>query len=151
MESESPSIDPRYRPEFQRGYRGELRPIVAPPQLPDIPVAAVEGKATIEPVVIGSTEERPTEERTIGEHDPSAALHHWNPWMTAIFIFGIAGMALGGWLVVQQALGAYASQSESDPNRFFQIFSYIFAAPLVTVGLATMVGLIFFRAARHRR
>ena len=27
MESESPSIDPRYRPEFQRGYSGTTAPI----------------------------------------------------------------------------------------------------------------------------
>ena len=145
MESESPSIDPRYRPEFQRGYRGVDGPMPLPPTnhagapirvglppadvpLADLPVADV-------PPIAGE----PVRRRR-------------NPYIVLIMVTGIASIGIGTWLIVRQSLVDFASNgfsSSSESYRFAQALAYTFSGPLITIGFAALLGVGFFVAARR--
>ena len=145
MESESPSIDPRYRPEFQRGYRGVDGPMPLPPTnhagapirvglppadvpLADLPVADV-------PPIAGE----PVRRRR-------------NPYIVLIMVTGIASIGIGTWLIVRQSLVDFASNgfsSSSESYRFTQALAYTFSGPLITIGFAALLGVGFFVAARR--
>lgn len=139
MESESSSIDPRYRPEFQRGYRPKAGPMAAagPPveQGPDDAVAQVVEVAEPTPVI------------------PAAVRARRNPYLAVIAAVGVATTGLGAWLTLWQAVFGYGTADQSlnsMSDRFGQTVSYVFAAPFVTVGLAMLAGLGFLIAARRR-
>ena len=151
MESESPSIDPRYRPEFQRGYRGVAGPmpltqtsragapirVGLPPvgvPVPDVPGADVP-VADVLPV-----EGEPVRRRR-------------NPYIVLIIITGIIFIGLGTWLTVRYTLIGMSSEGlmpDSVSFRFAQALTFTFAAPLVTIGFLALVGVGFFLAARRR-
>lgn len=146
MESESPSIDPRYRPEFQRGYRGVAGPmpltqtsragapirVGLPPvgvPVPDVPAADVLA-------IAGETVRR-----------------RRNPYIFIIVITGIMFIGLGTWLTVRYTLIGMSSEGlvpDSVSFRFAQALTFTFAAPLVTIGFLALVGVGFFLAARRR-
>jgi len=156
MESESPSIDPRYRPEFQRGYRGVAGPMpltptsragapirvglppvgvpVADVPVPDVPVADVPA-ADVLPIA-----GEPVRRRR-------------NPYIFIIVITGIIFIGLGTWLTVRYTLIGMSSEGlmpDSVSFRFAQALTFTFAAPLVTIGFLALVGVGFFLAARRR-
>ena len=155
MESESSSIDPRYRPEFQRGYSGTTAPIPLAPTspadapirvelpladvlMPDVPVAGV-------PVV----------EVPVVDVPPIAGepvRRRRNPYIALIIVTGITSIGIGTWLIVRQSLVDFASNgfsSSSESSRFAQTLAFTFSGPLITIGFAALLGVAFFVAARR--
>lgn len=148
MESESPSIDPRYRPEFQRGYSGGAAPIplVALPRADEPskigmpPASAVEVDTEVAPDAPAAGEDHAKRRR--------------NPYMVVIPVVALVCVVLGTWMLVSQYVWSYSGAFGSDNSvetRFRGVLSYVFSAPLVTVGLASLVGYGFWLAVRGRR
>lgn len=146
MESESPSIDPRYRPEFQRGYRGVAGPMPLTPTsragapirvgLPPVGVPVADVPAADVLPIAGETVRR-----------------RRNPYIFIIVITGIMFIGLGTWLTVRYTLIGMSSEGlmpDSVSFRFAQALTFTFAAPLVTIGFLALVGVGFFLAARRR-
>ena len=145
MESESPPIDPRYRPEFQRGYSGAAAPV--PPNHADEPIRVglppaarieVESSAVTDPPGI---ESEPAKRRR-------------NPYFIVIPLAGVGSVVLGSWLTVSQWITNFSGQSGSSSTvgiRFGQAMIFAFSSPLVTVGLATLFGFGFWLAVRRRQ
>jgi hypothetical protein len=147
MESESPSIDPRYRPEFQRGYRGGAAPIplVATPRaeepaigMPPAPAVAVDAEVVADAPTGGDEQAKPRR----------------NPYVFVIPVVALGFVILGAWMLVSQFVWSYSGAFGSDNSvatRLSGVLSYVFAAPLVTVGLASLVGYVLWLAVRGHR
>lgn len=167
MESESPSIDPRYRPEFQRGYRGSAVPAPVPTALvPPVPTALVPPVPTNragEPIHAGPT--RPGVPPAAGVDvespavaDPAAiesepAKRRRNPYLLVIPLAGVGSIVLGAWLNVSQWTTNFLTRSgtsDTVESRFGQAMSFAFSSPLIIVGLAALFGLGFWLVARTR-
>ena len=150
MESESPSIDPRYGPEFQRGYHGTIAPIPLTPTSPadapildapirDVPIQG-EPLPGAAPVVV------------VPPEAAGSVPRRRNPHLVVIIAAGILSIGVGTWLIVRQSLVDFASNgfsSSSESYRFAQALSHTFAGPLITVGIAALLGVGFFAAARR--
>ena len=148
MESESPSIDPLYRPEFQRGYRGAIAPV------PPAPVNSAN-----EPIQVGPPPAARNDVESPVVADPPAiesepVQRRRNPYFLVIPLAGVGSIVLGSWLTVSQLITNYSSQSESAytlSRGFGDVIVYEFSSPLITVGLAVLFGFGFWLAARRRR
>ncbi|QNE45620.1 hypothetical protein F1C58_00890 [Glaciihabitans sp. INWT7] len=157
MESESPSIDPRYRPEFQRGYRGSAAsiPAASMPVVDDSakvgmpPAATVAVESVVESVI--AVDPRLVEPEVA---EPEQTERRRNPYALVIPVVALGFVILGTWLLVSQFVWSYSGAFGSDNSverRFSGVLSYVFAAPLVTVGLGSLVGYGFWLAVRRRQ
>jgi hypothetical protein len=148
MENELPSIDPRYRPEFQRGYRGAEAPV------PATPTNRADG-----PIRVAPPPAAETEVESLAVADPPViasepAKRRRNPYLLLIPLAGVGSIVLGSWLMVSQSITNYSSQPEASNtanSRFIQGLIFAFSSPLITVGLATLFGFGFWLAARRRK
>jgi len=144
MESESPSIDPRYRPEFQRGYRGVAGPMpLTPTSRAGAPI-----RVGLPPVGV-PVADVPVPDVPVAE----PVRRRRNPYIFIIVITGIMFIGLGTWLTVRYTLIGMSSEGlmpDSVSFRFAQALTFTFAAPLVTIGFLALVGVGFFLAARRR-
>ena len=155
MESESPSIDPRYRPEFQRGYSGTTAPIPLPPTSPaDAPIRIELPPADVLmadlPVVDVLMPDVPVVDVPPMTGEP--VRRRRNPYIALIIVTGITSIGIGTWLIVRQSLVDFASNgfsSTSESYRFAQALAYTFSGPLITIGFAALLGVGFFVAARR--
>ena len=156
MESESPSIDPRYRPEFQRWYSETSAPVSLTPTSPaDTPIR-------IEPLPAGElvAGELVADELVVDllvVDVPAEAAEpvrrRRNPYLVFIIVTGITSIGIGTWLLIRQSLVSFASNgfsSISEGDRFAQALAYTFSGPLITIGFAALLGVGFFVAARRR-
>lgn len=146
MESESPSIDPRYRPEFQRGYRG----VAGPMPLTQTSRAGAPIRVGLPPVGV-PVADVPVADVLPVEGEP--VRRRRNPYIVIIVITGIMFIGLGTWLTVRYTLIGMSSEGlmpDSVSFRFAQALTFTFAAPLVTIGFLALVGVGFFLAARRR-
>ena len=146
MESESPSIDPRYRPEFQRGYRG----VAGPMPLTQTSRAGAPIRVGLPPVSV-PVADVPVADVLPVEGEP--VRRRRNPYIVIIVITGIMFIGLGTWLTVRYTLIGMSSEGlmpDSVSFRFAQALTFTFAAPLVTIGFLALVGVGFFLAARRR-
>jgi len=146
MESESPSIDPRYRPEFQRGYRG----VAGPMPLTQTSRAGAPIRVGLPPVDV-PVADVPVADVLPVEGEP--VRRRRNPYIVIIVITGIMFIGLGTWLTVRYTLIGMSSEGlmpDSVSFRFAQALTFTFAAPLVTIGFLALVGVGFFLAARRR-
>jgi hypothetical protein len=162
MESESPSIDPRYRPEYQRGYTGGTAPVppapVPPAPVPPAPVPPAAADRANEPIhdelnpaARIDVESPAVADPPIIESEP--AKRRRNPYFLAIPLTGLGSVGLGGWLTVSQWTTNFSVQSESSntvESRFGQAMIFAFSSPLITVGLASLFGFGFWLAVRRR-
>ncbi|MDQ1574980.1 MAG: hypothetical protein QOH55_130 [Microbacteriaceae bacterium] len=75
-----------------------------------------------------------------------------NPYIVALWIVGVGSVVLGLVLYILSATSGLATSSASTDQFQMLIFQlgWVFATPLVTVGLLTIVGLLFLSAARPR-
>lgn len=121
------TIDPRFDARFQRGYRP-------------------------------SAEDAATERRTEPER-PSSPGFAASPavrrgYLTALWVVGIGFTILGfGLVVVAQFITVTMMRSGyyggPTPEQIMQSIAYSASGPLITVGLATIVGLLFIGAYRR--
>jgi hypothetical protein len=144
MQSESSSIDPRYRPEFQRGFSGVSAPPVTPTPREE------------EPVRIGAPPARPIDaaSEVVADTTPDAPPQksRLNPYLFVIPVVAVGALVLGAWMLVSQFVWSYSGafgDGNSVERRFGGVLAYVFAAPLVTVGVATLVGYLFWLAKRR--
>jgi hypothetical protein len=143
-----PTFDPRFDPAFQRGYEPEVHAPKAPRTRPKVepigdPPAATEPQAP----------ELAAEEVTPQEQAPLR--RGVNPYIVVLWavgvVFAVAGVVLFV-LVIFQSFSSDSSGTQPDlAVQSFRSFGYLFAAPLLTVGLATIAGVIVFSAARVSR
>jgi hypothetical protein len=152
MERESPSMDPRYRPEFQRGYSGGAVPT------PAVPTPAVPNKSAHEPPRVGPPPAARIDVESSAVADPPAiesdpAKLRRNPYFLMIPLAGVGSIVLGASSTVSQWITNFSTQSESSntvQSRFSQGLIFAFSSPLITVGLATLFGFVFWLAVRRR-
>ena len=143
MESESPSIDPRYRPEFQRGYRGAIAPV------PPAPVPSAPIRVGLTPVDVPVADLPPVD---VPVADVPLRLRR-NPYIVLIVLASVFFIGFGTWLTARQSLIGMSSgglMPDSVSFRFAQALTFTFAGPLVTIGFLALVGVGFFLAARRR-
>ena len=155
MESESPSIDPRYRPEFQRGYSGTTAPIPLAPTSPaDAPIRVGLPAADVPPADLPVADVPPAD-LPVADVPPIAGepvRRRRNPYIVLIMVTGITSIGIGTWLIVRQSLVDFASNGfspSSESYRFAQALAYTFSGPLITIGFAALLGVGFFVAARR--
>jgi hypothetical protein len=171
-----PAFQRGYRPKAGDTMRVERRPApeqketAQPPQAQ--PQRAAEPKAPIQPqprrseptlatvkVVPPEPPDEPGLEQATAEawgdegaQGPlaTAALSR-NPYVLALWIIGAGSIVLG---VVLYLLSATMSTNSGGGDQFqmalYQL-GWVFATPLVTIGLATIVGLLFLSAVRSLR
>jgi hypothetical protein len=150
--AEQPTFDPRFDPAFQRGYEPPpSAPAVLPAAAPAVPEALAE--YINEPPTV-ETEPEPSEVIATAENlDP--VRRGVNPYVVVLWVLGIL-FAVGGvvFLLVSFTLvysGSATSPSQAAMLQAIYTFGTVFGVPLSTVGLATIVGLVFFSAWRSWR
>ena len=157
MESESPSIDPRYRPEFQRGYRGVVGPMPMP--LPPTNHAGAPIRVGLPPAKVTPADVVPVDVPPVDvpvADVPVADVpvrRRRNPYIVLIVITSVFFIGFGTWLTARQSLIGMSSgglMPDSVSFRFAQALTFTFAGPLVTIGFLALVGVGFFLAARRR-
>lgn len=152
--SDSPGIDPRYDPAFQRGGAGGTG---RAPGAAAGGSAAPRGPQRSQP----STEQPSTEQPTIfievpAESDEEVVVSRppaRNPYLLALWIAGVALVLAGALFYLRSALAAYDTTSPEDngqANAVLINLGFVFAPPLVTVGLGIIAGLLFFSASRWK-
>ena len=150
MESESPPMDPRYRPEFQRGYSETTAPIPLMPTSPaDAPI-----RIELPPAVVPMADMPMADMPVVDEPAEVAGpvRRRRNPYLVLIIAAGITFIGIGTWLIVKQSLVDFASNGfspSSESYRFAQALANTFAGPLITIGFAAILGVGFFVAARR--
>lgn len=158
--AERPEIDPRFDPIFQRGYVSSDRT----PAVPQVSGTRPPELVGLPPVVDVPRPEKlqPEKLHAITPDDYSADAvgpqpRGINPYIVSLWIIGVV-LAVGGTaLLFVGFLGlftGFSGSSERNQNlQFLYILGNTFAAPLITVGLATIAGLIFISAWKswHRR
>ena len=155
MESESPSIDPRYRPEFQRGYSGTTAPIPLAPTSPAEAPIRVELPPADVPAADVPMADLLMADLPVADVPPTAGepvRRRRNPYIVLIMVTGITSIGIGTWLIVRQSLVDFASNGfspSSESYRFAQALAYTFSGPLITIGFAALLGVGFFVAARR--
>ena len=150
MESESPSIDPRYRPEFQRGYRGVAGPLPMPMPLPPTSHAGAPIRVGLPPADVPVADVPPADVPPIAREP---VRRRRNPYIILIVITGIMFIGIGMWLTARHTFIGMSSEGlmpDSVSFRFAQALTFTFAGPLVTIGFLALVGVGFFFAARRR-
>jgi len=172
----SDDFDPRYDPAFQRGYqprpgeRAETRVRTAPPapavqrtsaappereearaseplwgadDLPPVTDAVPVPTTAVAPAVFGS---------------PGPALRfevnpRRNPFMLALWLVGAGFVVLGIVLYCVSVATSYSGPTPSSDlgSLVFAQLGWMLAGPLITVGLVTIVGLLFLTAVASSR
>jgi hypothetical protein len=144
-----PTFDPRFDPAFQRGYV----PSVHAPRAPSARVSPPE--KTIDPPPSVS-EVPPSAEPRVDESVESATVavvpinRGINPYIVALWIGGVVFVLGGAALIFVANLRAFTANSGGPADaagaQAFYVLGTTFGTPLVTVGLATIAGLVFFAA-----
>lgn len=136
------TFDPRFDPAFQRGY---VPPVAAAaPAAPAVPAPA---DSVGEPPV----DSDPRQEEKIAP--ALAARRGVNPYVVVLWVvgvvFAVGGTALlfGSYFMMYTHSFGGPSQSNATAQVLFA-FGSAFGVPLITVGLATIAGVIFFSAWR---
>jgi hypothetical protein len=186
------SIDPRYNPVFQRGYRGDVRrslragvgrgeresgaqrvqremprpvsrpgsqPISRPlsngehaPDAPDAPMAGTDRRERES----GSTTPNVDDDPSVDDEGAERYLPppSTNPYVVALWVIGIAlsvcGVLVQWWAQLSQFSGAFSVQNGVPLRVLLVSLANTVSGPMITVGMATIVGLIFMAATRSR-
>ncbi|TAM70720.1 MAG: hypothetical protein EPN48_05060 [Microbacteriaceae bacterium] len=169
-------VDPRYDPAFQRGYRlGTARPesadAVAQAPAPDavaqaaatpLASAASDGRRTPDrrqpggsvPTGVPVDDSTGTSSGDQAEWEPVSHAPRANPYVTALWIIGIgfvvAGVGAQYWAQNSSANAGFDPSHGTPLVVVLASLAYSVGGPLITVGLATIVGLLFLAAVSSR-
>ncbi|MGO4692416.1 hypothetical protein [Glaciibacter sp. 2TAF33] len=136
-----PRFDPRHDPLFQRGFDPAVQPrhvenAGAPPA--SVPIAATPASNTGSPAAPDQT---------------VAAWPRRNPYLRALWVVGV-GLILGGLGLAWQATASSTDYSYSGGEMPLEMLLrqllWVLIPPMVTVGIATIVALVFWEAAHWR-
>ena len=136
MESESLSIDPRYRPEFQRGYSRMTVPVAPTPRTDEPALAG------LPPVMLSGAESAVVTEAP--SRDSYSAKPQRNPYLFAIPVVACVFLILGTWLLISQFVWSYSGQFGSG-NSVERRLSGVDIRPR---GICGPGGRAFLKAAR---
>jgi hypothetical protein len=126
------------------------------PALPDGATASAGAALAETPATPPAPQGSAGPEPEVEYHGP--APRRSNPWLVALWAIGVGFVVLGvGMIVVVQSINqttVYATSGYGDPTpKMFIIFmnvAYSASGPLITVGLGTIVALLFQRALGRR-
>ncbi|WP_349903590.1 hypothetical protein [Parafrigoribacterium humi] len=147
--TEQPTFDPRFDPAFQRGY-------VPPAVAPVIPAAPIPTVSIDEPDADDGEPDATAESQQEEAIAPEFAQRRGiNPYLVILWVVGVI-LLLGGAVLLfvsyLQLLAGYSTgPSQSSAAQILYLFGNVFGVPAITVGLITIVGLIFFSAWRSSR
>lgn len=139
-----PRIDPRYHPEFQRGYepaagpsraRVDSAPTLSPVAVPDAAPASVFDAEDIPETDGGVQPER----------------RGFNPYFAALWVAAVTCVAGGVLISIRSTIASFGGGDQAPVDRFaqtMQVLGYFAAPALMTVGLLTIAGLVFVAAVR---
>lgn len=148
-EGHLPAFDPRYDASYQRGFAGKVEPAPRqkPPVAPRAETAPETSLASI-PEDAGQPSIEFEDEVDLPERQQA------NPYYVGLWIVGVV-LSVGGVLFyLSTVLANYSSNASGGSEqvaRVVQLLGYVLSAPLLTVGLGTIGGLLFGKAARFRR
>jgi hypothetical protein len=128
-------FDSRYDAVFQRGFE----PAALPPRIEVV-------DASDPPAVHQMVEQLPEADPPAVVNSAEVTPHGINPYFVALWVIAVAFVVLGAWLYFSTLLISFSGAQ--DASRLFALLGYVFGGPLVTIGLATIVGLVFVKAAR---
>lgn len=160
-------FDPRYNPEFQRGFdpavhsgpetsqdtHERIPSIDQPPRIPPVPVPVPGGSAREDVAATAGTE---AEEIAADESDD--VVSPWkNPYIIVLTVLGVAMLAIGiggfRWSVEQVYAGQFGFAGEEDAARDGWLAAQVAwgLTPLLALaGVLTLVGVGFFIAMTWR-
>ncbi len=148
---DQPRFDPRHDPIFQRGYRPDAgpRPTARQPEFTRQPEPApTRTPDGAQPGAHAFGAAEPGDVRVVG--DPAAVGETpRNPyflalWITAVVLI-VAGVALE-WRSVALADYGYSSPGQVSIEAIIQQLTWVIAPILITVGLSTIIALLFWQA-----
>lgn len=145
--AEQQEFDPRFDPAFQRGYKPPAKPQAAP----SIPLQV---DSVGEPPVAPAPEllEDVAIEAAVPESVVLVGRRRINPYVVILWVVGVV-FVLGGVALLFMSYfllftNSIAAPSQNAAAQTLYVFGTVFGVPLVTVGLVTLAGLIFFSAWR---
>ena len=151
-----PEFDPRHDARFQRGYqagdaaRPPARPLIgAPPANP-----AARAAAPFEDLVVGPDEALDDLDTLAFDGDAfqdELESSRWNPFIVLLWVVGVVFSVAAVTLQAQAATFSFSgySYNGTGPLPFgmlIQQLSYSIAPSVLTVGLVTLAGLLFWHA-----
>jgi hypothetical protein len=171
--SDARGFDPRYSPEFQRGYESSSREIpdqqherlelrrertaqsrvspmpVAPVPVPDVPIARDEPRGST-----ASMEDLFSDDEDHADEEIEAPLWR-NPYLVTLAVLGvvltIGGVSLFRWSVDQVYAGQYGSGGVEGRDDWLWIQVAWGLSPLLAIaGALTVLGIFFFLATRWK-
>ena len=172
MSDDASKFDPRFDPAFQRGYDGPVQPSVrrrprveSPPEPIGLPpqYSAVERPVLADPMSdllrrddrregAGRTEDRAQRESSDYEDDDEIAPRGGNPFLIILAMIGVllilASVAL---LMNMDQIMQQANQNNPQPNYNLMLVVQLGTPMLITLGLATLIGVLFVFAVRWKR
>jgi hypothetical protein len=165
------SIDPRYDPVFQRGYRGDStrrfkrgRPLTSAPAVfspaprvePEPASRVYPSAAAAGPAMEPAGETNDQDDGVENAKAPTIPPRTANPYVAALWVIGIVFTVGGAILQLAPQLspsqGSFSvSEGQGLPVELvLRNLAYAVSTPMITVGMATIVGLIFLLAVAAR-
>ena len=153
-DSIDPGLDPRFDPRFQRGYEGQPNPVQRSGGLQPNPVQRSGG---LLPQTAPTAEPDPDAEQARPGDDLETDIEIWpdgpNPFVRALWIVSavLVVVGLGLYLWATSGSTSYNNSAGVIPlNIIVQQTAWVLCPAMVTVGLATASGLLFWHAARWK-
>ena len=168
MSDDASKFDPRFDPAFQRGYDGPVQPSVrrrprvdSPPEPIGLPpqYSAVERPVLADPTSdlfrredARQRADRASLESTNFEDEEDAAPSGRNPFLIILAMIGVL-LILGSvaLLMNMDQIMQRTSQSNSQYNYNLMLVLQFGTPMLITLGLATLIGVLFVYAVRWKR
>lgn len=158
--AEQPELDPRFHPAFQRGYEPDPpSPAVHPADAVDsAAIVSLPQWAEVPPPPVGPPtdkappegEQKPAIHAEVGGTAATANRRGINPYIALLWVVGVVLAVGGAALLFFGFVGVFTSysnvSSEGPRAQVPYVLGTTFGTPLVSVGLATIAGLIFFSA-----
>jgi len=171
--AEQPSIDPRYDPAFQRGFDGQVATgsraqVAARRSTPYVasalqrpaqdraaePVPNVLTQIGLPPAAPGDASDQAGAENVVVVRASEPALRPpWtNPFAIAVFVLGVASLALGVWVMQETVRMMDSPESFSTQADYWFMQVSTFGGPIaLALGVAILAGVLFLCAAYWAR
>lgn len=168
MSDDASKFDPRFDPAFQRGYDGPVQPSVrrrpradSPPEPIGLPpqYSAVERPVLADPMSdllrrddAERGEKRAPRESSESDEEEDTTPRGRNPFLIILTMIGVI-LIVGSLALLMNLDQIVRMGTQSNSQPYFGLMSMIqLGAPmLVTLGLATLIGVLFVYAVRWKR
>ncbi len=172
MAKDTPGLDPRFNPAFQRGFSGHAgdeaeiadapppAPTPSPPTMPVRNLAPAAAPPRLSPPAALSSPASAVEDAeediiSFDAHDDGRELEYpggINPFLVVLGILAVVLVGAGVWVFLQAGAAFDDFANIRSQGDYMALQSLMTGAPmLVILGLATGLGVLFALAARWRR